>query len=208
MAPQRSSINPFAFAGGVFGIVLLTKVASFLTPYQLYFSFSSFLYSHRGVFRWEALALKLLVPCVTGFLLFYIPFQWMKMVKGSAISYKTLYRYLARQCDLTARSVGFFSSLLLAWPFIVYWDILMQPDLQHLKFPFLIVYLLYFISFGYFSGLGVSLARLTVRQHLPRQGTHDLGGRLAWLEAVRTSFLGILTSAIATYFASQLGVSQ
>ena len=208
MASSRININPYAFAGGVFGAVVLTKVASYLTPYKLYFSFSSFLYSHSSIFRWEALILKLVIPCIVGFLLFYLPFQWMRWTRGSTISYRTIYRYLALQASLTARAVGFFSSLLLAWPFIVYWDVLMQPVLQHLQFQFLCVYFLYFISYSYFAGLGVNLARLTVREQLPQPATRDLMGRLAWLETVRTSFMGIVTSAIATYFASILGASK
>jgi hypothetical protein len=208
MALRRLSINPYAFAGGLFGTVVLTKVASYLTPYKLYFSFSSFLYSHRSIFRWEALMLKLLIPCIIGFLLFYLPFQWMRFTRGSTINYRAIYRYLALQASLTARAVGFFSSLLLAWPFIVYWDILMQPGLQHLQLQFLCVYFLYFISYAYFAGFGVHLARLFVREQLPQPATRDLVGRLAWVETVRTSFMGMLTSAIATYFASILGASK
>jgi hypothetical protein len=51
MVSSRISINPYAFAGGMFGAIVLTKVASYLTPYKLYFSFSSFLYSHNSIFR-------------------------------------------------------------------------------------------------------------------------------------------------------------
>lgn len=207
MDSTRTSINPYGFALGVFGTVLLTKAASYLTPYKLYFSFSSFLYSNRSLFRWEALTIKLLIPCIVGFLLFFVPFRWMMMTQGTAVSYRSIYRYLAQQSDITARSVGFFSALLLAWPFIVYWDILMQPTMQQLRFPFLCVYLLYFVSYSYFAGLGVSLARLAVRKKLPTQATENLEGRLAWLEAVRTSFIGLVTSAIATYFASRLGAT-
>jgi hypothetical protein len=74
----------------------------------------------------------------------------MRWTRGSTISYRTIYRYLALQANLTARAVGFFSSLLLAWPFIVYWDVLMQPVLQHLQFQFLCVYFLYFILYPTF----------------------------------------------------------
>lgn len=207
MAASRSSINPFAFAAAVFGVVVFTRLASYLTPYKLYFSFSSFLYSHRTIYRWEALALKLLIPCLVGFLLFYLPHRWMVLTRGSHVNFRTLYRYLARQSDVTARAAGFFAALLLAWPFIIYWDVLMQPELQHLRFPFLCVYFLYFVSFAYFAGLGVNLARVLLRSQLPRQSAGQAVGRLAWLETVRTSFLGIVTSAIATYFASVLGAS-
>jgi hypothetical protein len=205
---MRRSVNPYAFGGGVFGIILLTKAASYLTPYKLYFSFSSFLYSHRSVFRWEALILKLMVPVAVGFLLFYLPFQWMKLTKGSSVNYRAIYRYLMLQADLTAQGVGFFSALLLAWPFIVYWDVLMHPSLQSMEFPFLCVYFLYFISFAYFAGLGANLGRLAVHRELPAAATRQLPGKLSWVEAVRTSFMGIITSAIATYLASALGAAK
>jgi hypothetical protein len=205
MAATRASVNLAGFVGGVFATVFLTKAASYLTPYKLYFSFSSFLYGTRSIFRWEALTIKLLIPVIVGFLLFVGPFYWMLATQGSAFSVRTFYRYLAQQSDLTARSVGFFAALLMAWPFIVYWDILMEPTMIGFRFPFLCVYLLYFVSYAYFAGLGVSLGRLVVRDRLPKQATENLGGRLAWLEAVRTSFIGIVTSGIATYFASRLG---
>jgi hypothetical protein len=205
MSDARRSINPQAFAVGVFMTVMLTKAASYLTPYKLYFSFSSFLYSERSLFRWEALTLKLLIPVAVGFLLYYVPFQWMMLTQGSSVSYRAIYRYLALQADVTARAAGFFSALLLAWPFVVYWDILMAPTLQHLRLPFLCVYLLYFVSFTYFSGLGVSLAQMLLRSRLPQRATRTAEGQVAWLGAVRTSVMGIVTSAIATYFASQLG---
>ncbi|HYR10282.1 MAG TPA: hypothetical protein VEQ60_21080 [Longimicrobium sp.] len=208
MKRVRTSINPAAFAGGVFGIVFLTKAASYLTPYKLYFSFSAFLYSSRDLYRWESLTLKLLIPAVIGFLLFYLPHRWMTLSRETDGGYRVVYRYLAAQSDVTARAAGFFSALLMAWPFITYWDVLMQPDLQRLRFPFLCIYFLYAVSYAYFAGVGINLARLAMRSRLPQTATRHVPQRLAWLEAVRTSFMGLLTSAIATYFASVLGASS
>jgi hypothetical protein len=204
---SRKSINPYAFACGVSFIIFFTKISSYLTPYKLYFSFSSFLYSNREIFRWESLTIKLFVPCLVGFLLFYIPFQWMKFTRGSSINHRSIYRYLRFQSDLTANAAGFFSALLMAWPFIVYWDVLMQPDMQHLKPTFLFIYFLYFMSYSYFSGLGVNLARLALRRYLPMRQINGVTERVAWLETIRTSVLGIITSSIATYVASLLGSS-
>lgn len=205
MHSPRRSINAPAFLVSVLATILLTKLASYLTPYKLYFSFSSFLFSTRSLFRWEALAIKLVIPAVVGFLAFYLPFQWMQMPADGTRSYWSIYRYLAQQSESTARAAGFFSALLLAWPFIIYWDILMDPTLQHLRFPFMCVYLLYFASYAYFAGLGIELARLVLRHRLPAAATRETSTRLAWVEAVRTSFMGVVTSAIATYFASRLG---
>lgn len=205
MPATRTSINLLGFVGGVFATVLLTKLASYLTPYKLYFSFSSFMYSENSVFRWESLTIKLAIPSLVGFLLFYLPFKWMQMTRGSRVNYRNIYRYLAQQAALTARAAGFFAALLLAWPFIVFWDVLQVPILQHLQFQFVCVYFLYFVSFSYFAGLGVDLAKLLLHEQLPQPATQAVAGNLAWLETVRTSLMGIVTSGIATYFAAMLG---
>jgi len=205
--PRRGklTVNLLAFSCGTFGIVLLTKLASYLTPYKLYFSFSSFLYSHNSLYKWEALAIKLSIPCAIGFLLFYIPFYWMVWTQGSRLNSRIIYRYLSRQSDTTAKSTGFFAALLLAWPFIVYWDVLMDPTMLHLKLPFLFVYFLYFVSYAYLAGLGVNLARLALYRRLPKASTEGLDQRLELIESLRVSMMGVLTSGIATYLASVLG---
>lgn len=207
-APAGSSVNVYGLAVGIFAVVLLSKVASFLTPYKLYFSFSSFLFDERAIFKWEALAIKLLIPCLTGFCLFYLPYRWMVWTRGSSVNYRRIFRYLSKEAHLTAVTVGFFASLLMAWPFIVYWDVLQRPDLLSMRFPFLCIYLLYFVSYAYFAGFGVSLARFALRKKLPEMLVADSGDRVAWAEAVRTSLMGIVTSAIATYMASVLSIPQ
>jgi len=199
------SINPYGFAFGVAGIVLLTKAASFLTPYKLYFTFSSFLYGDTNVFRWESLVIKLVIPVLIGFLLYYLPFHWMRITRGSNVSHRTLYRYLSRQSQLTAKMTGFFGALLMAWPIIVYWDIVVSPDRIGLKLPFLFAYILYFIGYAYFADLGVVLAKLLLQASLPKAATVGISGRVSRLESIRTSLMGIITSGIATYFASRLG---
>ncbi len=73
-AEDFGSINPLAFLLGTFAIILLTRLASYLTPYKLYFSFSSFFFDDaRSEVSWEALGVKLATPCVVGFLLFLVP---------------------------------------------------------------------------------------------------------------------------------------
>ena len=53
--------------------------------------------------------------------------------------------------------------------------------------------------------LTLHIAQVLLRARLPQRATRSAEGQVAWLGAVRTSVLGIVTSAIATYFASQLG---
>lgn len=201
---RSRGINPAGLALGIAGVVLLTRAASFLTPYKLYFSFSSFLLDRGAPLRWEALAIKLLIPCLVGFLLFYAPFKWFESTRGRRFSFRKV-RYLGAQVDATARASGFFAALLLAWPFIVYWDVLMHPQVQHLRLPFFLIYFLYALSFAYFAGLGVHLGRLALRNSLPTRDVESALTATRWAEALRTSLVGLVTSAIATYLATRLG---
>jgi hypothetical protein len=198
------AVNIYGFALGIFATLMLTKLASYLTPYKLYFSFTSMLYDDRAAFKWEALIIKLAIPCIVGFCLFYLPHRWMVWTRDGSRSYRRIFRYLAREARLTAMTVGFFAALLSAWPFIVYWDVLQRPDLIDRRLPFLFVYLLYFIAYAYFTGFGVSLAQLVLRQSLTRSMNADIPQRVAWFDAIRTSFFGLVTSAVATYLASGL----
>jgi hypothetical protein len=198
------AVNLYGLTIGVFAILLLTKLASYLTPYKLYFSFTSMLFDDRASFKWEALIIKLAIPCVVGFCLFYLPHRWMVWTRDGSRSYRRIFRYLAREARLTAMAVGFYAALLSAWPFIAYWDVLQRPDLIDRRLPFLFVYLLYFIGYSYFAGFGVSLAQLVLRDHLTRSMNASIPQRVAWFEAVRTSLFGLITSGIATYLASGL----
>ena len=199
-----TAVNIYGLTLGIFATLLLTKLASYLTPYKLYFSFTSMLYDDRAAFKWEALIIKLAIPCIVGFALFYLPHRWMVWTRDGSRSYRRIFRYLAREARLTAMTVGFFAALLSTWPFIVYWDVLQRPDLIDRRLPFLFVYLLYFIAYAYFTGFGVSLAQLVLREHLTRNMNASIPQRVAWFEAIRTSFFGLVTSAIATYLASGL----
>lgn len=199
---RRVSVNPEAFAIGIFLIVTLSKLASYLTPYKMYFSFSAFMFS-GGEQRWHGLAIKLLIPSIAGYLLYAVPFRWLAMTRSNS-GLREVYRYLAREAATTARLAGFFSALLMAWPFLAFWDVLMEPSLQHLRLQFLVVYFLYFVAYAYFADLGVSLARLSVRSRLPSNATRDLNQGISWLSAVHASLMGTVTSAIATFLVAQL----
>lgn len=208
MSNKRESINPYAFSIGIFSIIILVKLASYLTPYKLYFSFSSFIYDQTNTYRWESLIIKLAIPSIVGFFLYYIPFQWIKLTGGSIIGYRVIFRYLSQQSSLSAKAVGFFSALLLAWPFIAFWDILMHPLLHEFKLQFYCIYFLYFMSYSYFSEFGINIAKIILKNELPSAETHNLSGKLAFFENIRISFIGIIISGIATYLASILGAAK
>jgi len=203
---QRNySIHPVAFLSGLFGILCLTKLSDYLTPYKLYFSFSSFFFDDttRATHRWEALGIKLLIPFVVGFSIFYILVHIYVHFDKNGLSPPTL-AYITEQAEITTRYSGFFSALLMAWPFLVYWDIMIRPDLANYRWGYLIVYILYALSYGYFCMLGVLIAKLYMNNLLPKLSTAGISDRLSWLQGIRSSFLGIVTTAIATFLATRL----
>jgi hypothetical protein len=199
----RTSINPYAFAISVAATFLLSRLASYLTPFKLYFSFQSFLFSTDDKLKWTSLGIKLLVPTFIGFCLFYLPHHWLSLSNDKSGS-DPLVRYLGEQADLTARCSAFFAALLMAWPFIIYWDLMVPPNLNEHRVAFYFIYLLYFISYAYFSSLGVLIARWFVGEKLSEFEQLELNKTATLMEGVRTSAIGVLTSGFATYLSTNL----
>ena len=75
-------------------IVLLTKLSSYLTPFKMYFSFSSFLFDDMSNSSWLSLTIKLLIPLIVGYILFTLPFYW--MLKGTTSRRSLLARPVSR----------------------------------------------------------------------------------------------------------------
>ena len=63
---ESESINASAFVSGVALNVALTKLASYLIPYKLYFSFTNFLYAHAAPYKYAALVIQLAIPVLVG----------------------------------------------------------------------------------------------------------------------------------------------
>ena len=63
------SINPFIFLIATLINLLIIKMAAYLLPDRMYFSFSSFLFDDRSILKLQAVALKLALPFVTAFAL-------------------------------------------------------------------------------------------------------------------------------------------
>jgi hypothetical protein len=203
-----TSVNPYAFALGCIGVIVLTRITSYLTPYKLYFSFASFLFSDDNEARWTALTFKLAIPVIVGLLLFYLPYHWLRITDLKRNNAHPVVRYLHSQAELTARFSCFFAALLLAWPFIAYWDLIAPPYLSEHRFGFFLIYFLYLVSYSYFGGVGISIGKWLVGEHLSEAQVRNVRGSTALVEAVRTSVLGVATSAIATFLASNLATSH
>jgi hypothetical protein len=88
-----------------------------------------------------------------------------------------------------------FGAFLTAWPIIVYWDLLSNPVVAHLKPIFFVLYVLYMFGYGYMALLGF-LGTIFLREQL---GRPDGEKKLVSLpELSRVGVLWILNSGIAS----------
>ena len=92
----------------------------------------------------------------------------------------------------------------MAWPFIIYWDLMVPPNINQYKTAFLFIYFLYFVSYSYFASLGVLIAKWFAGEKLTSFQQLEITKTLTFMEGIRTSAMGVLTSAFATYLSTHL----
>jgi hypothetical protein len=90
---------------------------------------------------------------------------------------------------------GFSAAFLSAWPIIVYWDLLSNPAVTHLKWIFFVLYLLYMLGYGYIALLGF-LGAIFVKESL--QGSNGAAKLVSLPELSRVGALWIINSGIAS----------
>ena len=92
---------------------------------------------------------------------------------------------------------AFSAAFISAWPMIVYWDLLANPEVAHLKALFFAMYLIYMFAFGYVALLGL-LAAVFAREHM-RADSEDGQKRVVSVgELSRVGALWLLHSGIAS----------
>jgi hypothetical protein len=188
-------IDLLLFAGCAFLILAISQMLSHLVPINMYFSFRSFLFAEEGQYRYLALAIKLAVPFVSGFLMTLI-LTWRQSL--SFEGKLQFYADVRNTYPLSLFSAGFFSALLQAWPLVLYWEVFADPRLFEYKLYFLIAYGMYFVSFGYLALSGgllclVVLERGKLDVYFPGRETFIKFGSVA-----RNGVLGFVASGLGT----------
>lgn len=176
-------------------ILTLSRVASLLVPVDFYFTFES-LFSDRTprqllIALITKMAAPLLVGAIFGLWLYH------KAVRGvhSHLSFSRTARRLRMQWMPTLFMAGFSAALLSAWPMIVYWDIMANPIVVHLKMVFYLLYLVYMVSFGYVSIFGL-LGAIYLREQF--EGLPEGRKAVTTGELSRVGALWLLSSGLAS----------
>jgi hypothetical protein len=198
-------IDPTAFSITVFGLVCLNKLTSFLTPYKLYFSFSSFLYNDSAVFKWQSLLIKLALPVVFAYSFYTVSARILLLSQRYGRSADQMISFLRYSADMSVKMGTMFAAILLAWPFLVYWDVLIDPTIRVHRFAFYVSYLLYFSSYYFLAGFGLQLAKLYIARTsrgggLLKEAVPDV----SWLAPIRHGVAAAVTSIIATYITTMV----
>lgn len=152
------SVSPFLFAIGFLANLAATRFAGFFFPDEIYFSFSAFLFDTRDINKPLALAGKLMVPFVVSFVLVFCMNGFVRARQVVDDRPSPVAAMLANQAALSFATAGFATAFLLAWPYILLWDMLIDPSLAQYRLPFLLAYFAYFVATGYFSLAGANTA--------------------------------------------------
>lgn len=87
-----------------------------------------------------------------------------------------------------------FAALLLCWPVIVLWDVVVSQSWQEKRLTFLFLYALYIISYYWMARLGVML---TLRTRLSKL-SDAAASKVQWPEILSATLANILTSSLTT----------
>ncbi len=175
------NVNAIKVAVGVALVIILTKLSSMLAPQGWYFSFSAFLFSVPTAVGWQAVVIKFGIPVVMGLVLGF----WDDDNPG-----------------INAASAGFLGAFILAWPAITDWGLFAPFELQDRQGAFLMVYLLYFVAFGYLALFGAGLTHrylelLKTKQNKTREDL--LLDLLDWKTTIRPIIFGVVTGAVSIF---------
>lgn len=202
MPARSSSVNLPLLCSSILINLLLIRFAAFFLPDRLYFSFSSFLFDTKDLDKPAAIAIKLSFPFFSAFLVGFV----------IILAARHLYRRDFADNDAIwaeyANSVGFgafAAAFVMAWPYILLWDVLVDPLVSQHRLIFLISYFAYFVAAGLFAlaGFNLSLA-LSNRRLEPTKIT--LRGLLEskFITPIIDALGGTASAVIATLIALQV----
>lgn len=200
------SIQPALFVFAVIANLVMIRVSGIVLPDRLYFSFSAFLFDNRDLVKPLALLAKLLVPFLTAFGILALLIGLRRGRQGLDDAAPRLTGIIEDQASVTLAFAAFSAALLMAWPYILLWDLLIDPVLARQRLLFLIAYLAYFVGYAYFALAGANAA-------------HALFGRTEGAAPVTWATLashpvtkplfdaagGIVSAGLAAFLATRVG---
>lgn len=199
------SIHPVLLVMGILLFLLVNRVYAIILPDRFYFSFSAFLLDNRDLAKLPALVVRLSQPFLVSFVAM-LALRRLASVQSSALGRAGSFDRLSTdQAALTLAFAAGFTALLLAWPYILLWDILIDPALAPYRVLYLVAYLAYVVGVGFFALSGAETARvLWSTAETSRFSISALRDAEA-LRPVYNALSGSLATAVATFLATRAG---
>ncbi|MGQ0564039.1 MAG: hypothetical protein ACT4OK_03075 [Gemmobacter sp.] len=200
------SISPLLFCVGLLTNLFAVRFAGYFLPDRMYFSFSAFLFDTRDLDKPTAIAAKLAVPFLVSLVLTLVLFRIRKMQQSVAGPGQWAEVVLDSQVAITLTFSATFCAVLMAWPYILLWDMLIDPALAPERLTFLFAYTAYFVATGFFAMAGANTAIALSQQtyNLSNLTLQSLSQR-AFVRPVLDALTGTASAAIATLIALQTG---
>ena len=187
------TMNAMLWVSTTFAVLVLARLLSLAIPSEYYFSFQS-LFSDRPSQNIVLAVLgKMLAPFFVGLVAGWM-LDAMARLPGRVSRHATLARRL-RQRWAPSIFIGAFSAAFIsAWPMIVYWDLLANPEVANLKAIFFVLYLVYMLAYGYVALLGLLTAIFLREQMAAGEGRRTV----SVAELSRVGALWLLHSGVAS----------
>jgi hypothetical protein len=187
------TMNAMLWVSTTFAVLVLARLLSLAIPSEYYFSFQS-LFSDRPSQKIVLAVLgKMLAPFFVGLVAGWL-LDSMARLPGRVSRQATLARRLRQRWSPSIFIGAFSAAFISAWPMIVYWDLLANPEVANLKAIFFVLYLVYMLAYGYVALLGL-LAAIFLREQMA--GNEDRK-TVSVAELSRIGALWLLHSGVAS----------
>lgn len=198
----RFTLDAVLYVSSTFAVLVIARALSLAIPSEFYFTFQALFSDRPPQDLVLALFGKMLAPAIVGFAC-----GWLLHRSARQSGWRNRTARMARRLrQLWASSVflgAFTAAFLSAWPMIVYWDLLANPEVAHLKAVFFVLYLLYMFAFGYVALLGL-LGAVFVCEHLESDADSEAQKMVSAAELSRVGALWLVNSGIASTVLSMM----
>lgn len=195
------SLHPALLVIALFGNLIAMRMGSYFLPDRLYFSFSAFLFDSRDLEKTTAVGFKLLVPYAVSALLMLAALAWARTRAGATAGAAS--EQLRREGPATLAFAACFAAILMAWPYILLWDLLIAPELSTRRIPFLLAYMFYFAATALVALAGANTA-LALSDRGLTAGLFDDSGKFSLAALSGNRFSKPLVELIASGVAASL----
>jgi hypothetical protein len=202
------SIHPNLFVVGLLINFLLVRLAAFFLPDEFYFSFTAFLFDNESLVRPAALFGKLAIPTIAGFLVVGTLAYIRSLERGIMGRSSRVQKVLADQAAITMAFAAMVLSMMMAWPYIILWDLLIDPEFSQHRLVYLIAYLAYFVASAFFALAGANTA---IALFAPVPDDEKVPLTLATMKdhpmvkPVWDAVSGVAAAALAAFMGAQVG---